>query len=67
MDAGCNLELSYGMRKNVFMHIPQALAMGNITLQVSGGQQGRGRGQEARATPAKHSRGVSVGVFADAA
>ncbi|XP_064897546.1 xylan 1,4-beta-xylosidase-like [Columba livia] len=34
MDAGCNLELSYGMRKNVFMHIPQALAMGNITLQM---------------------------------
>ncbi|NXS59862.1 XYL2 arabinofuranosidase, partial [Brachypteracias leptosomus] len=34
MSAGCNLELSYGMRKNVFMHIPQALAMGNITLQM---------------------------------
>ncbi|XP_074904798.1 uncharacterized protein LOC142040610 [Buteo buteo] len=34
MNAGCNLELSYGMRNNVFMHIPQALAMGNITLQM---------------------------------
>lgn len=55
------------MRKNVFMHIPQALAMGNITLQVSGGQQGQGCGQGARAAPTKHSRGVSVGVFTDAA
>lgn len=35
VNAGCNLELSYGMRNNVFMHIPKALAMGNITLQVS--------------------------------
>ncbi|NWT56383.1 XYL2 arabinofuranosidase, partial [Erythrocercus mccallii] len=34
VNAGCNLELSYGLRKNVFMHIPQALAMGNITLQM---------------------------------
>ncbi|NXL57259.1 XYL2 arabinofuranosidase, partial [Chordeiles acutipennis] len=34
MNAGCNLELSYGMRNNVFTHIPQALAMGNITLQM---------------------------------
>ncbi|NXH19853.1 XYL2 arabinofuranosidase, partial [Bucco capensis] len=34
MNAGCNLELSYGMRNNVFMHVPQALAMGNITLQT---------------------------------
>ncbi|NWW54655.1 XYL2 arabinofuranosidase, partial [Pedionomus torquatus] len=34
MNAGCNLELSYGMRNNVFMHITQALAMGNITLQM---------------------------------
>ncbi|NXG71092.1 XYL2 arabinofuranosidase, partial [Baryphthengus martii] len=34
MNAGCNLELSYGMRNNVFMRIPQALAMGNITLQM---------------------------------
>ncbi|NXG62632.1 XYL2 arabinofuranosidase, partial [Hemiprocne comata] len=34
MNAGCNLELSYGLRNNVFMHIPQALAMGNITLQM---------------------------------
>ncbi|XP_039585113.1 probable beta-D-xylosidase 2 isoform X1 [Passer montanus] len=34
VNAGCNLELSYGMRNNVFMHIPQALAMGNITLQM---------------------------------
>lgn len=62
MNAGCNLELSYGMRNNVFMHIPQALAMGNITLQVS-----RGRGQGARAASAKHNRGFGVGVFADAA
>lgn len=35
VNAGCNLELSYGLRRNVFMHIPRALAMGNITLQVS--------------------------------
>ncbi|NXL06311.1 XYL2 arabinofuranosidase, partial [Mesembrinibis cayennensis] len=34
MNAGCNLELSYGTRNNVFMHIPQALVMGNITLQM---------------------------------
>ncbi|NWX18734.1 XYL2 arabinofuranosidase, partial [Aegotheles bennettii] len=34
MNAGCNLELSYGLRNNVFMRIPQALAMGNITLQT---------------------------------
>ncbi|KAM9369662.1 uncharacterized protein LRP34_010269 [Phaethornis superciliosus] len=34
MNAGCNLELSYGLRKNVFTHIPQALDMGNITLQM---------------------------------
>ncbi|XP_031988485.1 probable beta-D-xylosidase 2 isoform X1 [Corvus moneduloides] len=34
VNAGCNLELSYGMRNNVFMCIPQALAMGNITLQM---------------------------------
>ncbi|NXS13020.1 XYL1 arabinofuranosidase, partial [Neodrepanis coruscans] len=34
VNAGCNLELSYGMRSNVFMHIPKALAMGNITLQM---------------------------------
>ncbi|NWY35596.1 XYL2 arabinofuranosidase, partial [Pheucticus melanocephalus] len=34
VNAGCNLELSYGMRNNVFMRIPQALAMGNITLQM---------------------------------
>lgn len=40
MNAGCNLELSYGMRNNVFMHIPQALAMGNITLEVSGREPG---------------------------
>ncbi|NXA42379.1 XYL2 arabinofuranosidase, partial [Eudromia elegans] len=35
VNAGCNLELSYGMRNNVFMHIVQALAAGNITLEVS--------------------------------
>ncbi|NXT28266.1 XYL2 arabinofuranosidase, partial [Syrrhaptes paradoxus] len=34
MNAGCNLELSYGLMDNVFMQIPQALAMGNITLQT---------------------------------
>ncbi|NWQ60713.1 XYL2 arabinofuranosidase, partial [Neopipo cinnamomea] len=34
VNAGCNLELSYGTRNNVFMHLPQALAMGNITLQM---------------------------------
>ncbi|NXK57118.1 BXL6 xylosidase, partial [Chauna torquata] len=34
VNAGCNLELSYGMRNNVFMHIPQALATGNITLET---------------------------------
>ncbi|NXC48718.1 XYL2 arabinofuranosidase, partial [Penelope pileata] len=33
-NAGLNLELSYGMRNNVFMHIPKALAMGNITLET---------------------------------
>ncbi|NXH96811.1 XYL2 arabinofuranosidase, partial [Pachycephala philippinensis] len=42
VNAGCNLELSYGMRNNVFMHIPQALAMGNITLQVGEGSGTRG-------------------------
>lgn len=67
MNAGCNLELSYGMRNNVFMHIPQALAMGNITLQVSRGTRGRGHGHRAGAAPAKHNRGFGVGVFADAA
>ncbi|NXL86243.1 XYL2 arabinofuranosidase, partial [Alectura lathami] len=34
VNAGCNLELSYGMKNNVFMHIPKALAMGNITLET---------------------------------
>ncbi|NXN10258.1 XYL2 arabinofuranosidase, partial [Indicator maculatus] len=34
LNAGCNLELSYGMRNNVFTHIPKALATGNITLQM---------------------------------
>ncbi|KFV75028.1 Beta-xylosidase/alpha-L-arabinofuranosidase 2, partial [Dryobates pubescens] len=34
LNAGCNLELSYGTRNNVFTHIPKALAMGNITLQM---------------------------------
>ena len=67
MNAGCNLELSYGMRNNVFMHIPQALAMGNITLQVSRSERGWGRGQGAGAAPAKHSQGFGTGVFADAA
>lgn len=46
MNAGCNLELSYGMRNNVFMHIPQALVMGNITLQVSWGSGAGGAGRE---------------------
>ncbi|XP_052554728.1 uncharacterized protein LOC128088344 [Tympanuchus pallidicinctus] len=34
VNAGLNLELSYGVRNNVFMHIPKALAMGNITLET---------------------------------
>ncbi|NXU59851.1 XYL2 arabinofuranosidase, partial [Turnix velox] len=34
MNAGCNLELSLGLKHNVFMSIPRALAMGNITLQM---------------------------------
>ncbi|XP_068773671.1 uncharacterized protein [Struthio camelus] len=34
VNAGCNLELSYGLRNNVFMHITQALAMGNVTLET---------------------------------
>ncbi|NWV00316.1 BXL5 xylosidase, partial [Upupa epops] len=34
LNAGCNLELSYGMRNNVFTHIPRALATGNITLET---------------------------------
>ncbi|NWI66084.1 XYL2 arabinofuranosidase, partial [Todus mexicanus] len=34
MNAGCNLEVSFGMRNNVFAHIPQALAAGNISLQT---------------------------------
>lgn len=36
------------MRNNVFMHIPQALAMGNITLQVSEGSGTRGVGRQPR-------------------
>lgn len=55
MNAGCNLELSYGMRNNVFMRIPQALAMGNITLQVSRAEWDQGCGQRAWAVPAKHN------------
>lgn len=54
MNAGCNLELSYGVRNNVFMHIPKALAMGNITLQVSWGERGWGHRQGAGAAPTKH-------------
>lgn len=61
MNAGCNLELSYGMRNNVFTYIPQALAMGNITLQVRGGEGGQRQGQGASAAPAKRSRGFGVG------
>ncbi|NXN91732.1 XYL2 arabinofuranosidase, partial [Rhinopomastus cyanomelas] len=34
LNAGCNLELSYGLRDNVFARIPQALAAGNVTLQT---------------------------------
>ncbi|NXL34225.1 XYL2 arabinofuranosidase, partial [Glaucidium brasilianum] len=34
INAGGGLELSYGVRNNVFMQIPRALAMGNITLQM---------------------------------
>ncbi|XP_067167499.1 uncharacterized protein [Apteryx mantelli] len=34
VNAGCNLELSYGLKNNVFMHITEALATGNITLET---------------------------------
>ena len=35
MNAGCDLELSYGMKQNVFTHIGEAVAKGNISLEVS--------------------------------
>ncbi|XP_064381325.1 uncharacterized protein LOC112985776 [Dromaius novaehollandiae] len=34
LNAGCNLELSYGLRDNVFMRIPRALAAGSVTLET---------------------------------
>ncbi|XP_054855839.1 uncharacterized protein LOC129343576 isoform X2 [Eublepharis macularius] len=34
VNAGCNLEVSYGMRNNVFTHISEAVAKGNITLET---------------------------------
>ncbi|KAG8147654.1 hypothetical protein E2320_022631, partial [Naja naja] len=33
VNAGCNLELSYGMKKNVYMYIAEALNKGNISLE----------------------------------
>ncbi|XP_015684929.2 probable beta-D-xylosidase 2, partial [Protobothrops mucrosquamatus] len=34
VNAGCNLELSYGMKNNVYMHIAEALSKGNISLEM---------------------------------
>lgn len=34
VNAGLNLELSYGLRKNIFTLIPEAVAQGNITMEV---------------------------------
>ncbi|XP_074832174.1 uncharacterized protein LOC142001137 isoform X2 [Carettochelys insculpta] len=34
VNAGCNLELSQGLRDNVFMSISKAVAKGNITLEM---------------------------------
>ncbi|NWY00947.1 XYL2 arabinofuranosidase, partial [Nothoprocta ornata] len=55
VNAGCNLELSYGMRDNVFMRIGEALAAGNVTLEVSGagaaGAAGRCRSSGRRRSP----------------
>ncbi|KAJ6655616.1 hypothetical protein lerEdw1_004968 [Lerista edwardsae] len=34
VNAGCNLELSYGITRNVFMNIGKAVAMGNISLET---------------------------------
>ncbi|KAH0631171.1 hypothetical protein JD844_005356 [Phrynosoma platyrhinos] len=36
VNAGCNLELAYWMKKNVFTHINEAVAKGNISLEVVG-------------------------------
>lgn len=62
VNAGLNLELSYGMRNNVFMHIPKALAMGNITLEVGGEEPC------AQTAPCpKRDWDFDAGVLADAA
>ncbi|XP_060114154.1 uncharacterized protein LOC132586188 [Heteronotia binoei] len=34
VNAGCNLEVSYGLRNNVFTHIAKAVAKGNISLET---------------------------------
>nr|XP_020664513.1 probable beta-D-xylosidase 2 [Pogona vitticeps] len=34
VNAGCDLELSYGMKQNVFTHIGEAVAKGNISLET---------------------------------
>ncbi|XP_066494787.1 uncharacterized protein [Tiliqua scincoides] len=34
VNAGCNLELSFGMKRNVFTYIGKAVAMGNISLET---------------------------------
>ncbi|KYO47973.1 MAP7 domain-containing protein 1 isoform A [Alligator mississippiensis] len=34
VNAGLNLELSYGLRKNIFTLIPEAVAQGNITMET---------------------------------
>ncbi|XP_013917612.1 PREDICTED: xylan 1,4-beta-xylosidase-like, partial [Thamnophis sirtalis] len=34
VNAGCNLELSFGMKNNVYMYIAEALSKGNISLEI---------------------------------
>ncbi|XP_053124859.1 uncharacterized protein LOC128333399 [Hemicordylus capensis] len=34
VNAGCNLELAFGMRRNVFTYISKAVALGNISLET---------------------------------
>lgn len=60
LNAGCNLELSYGIRSNVFTHIPKALAMGNITLQVSLGGAGLGAQEGSQGLPLPSTAEVLV-------
>ncbi|EMP34884.1 Putative beta-D-xylosidase 5 [Chelonia mydas] len=36
VNAGCNLELSFSLTENVFMSVSEAVAKGNITLEVVG-------------------------------